>query len=101
MIKKLFVIGLCLAFLGASAFAFAGEVYVTKNGTKYHKADCRLIKDRDVTALDEEEAIASDYEPCKRCFKEKYSEAESKEEPKMAKKSSEKSSSKNSSKKKK
>ena len=96
MIKKIFMIGLCLAFLGASTLAFAGEVYVTQSGTKYHKADCSLIKNRDVTAMDEEEAEASDYEPCRRCFKEKYSEAESdsKDEAKMAKKSSKKSKSK-------
>ncbi len=88
MMKKLLMIGLCLAFLGASTFASAAEVYVTKSGTKYHKADCSLIKNRDVTAMDEDEAIASDYEPCRRCFKDKYGESESKDEAKIAKKSS-------------
>jgi len=93
------MVGLCLAFLGASTFAFAEEVYVTKNGTKYHKADCQLIKNRDVTAMEEEEAIAADYEPCRRCFKEKYTEAESKKDKaKMAKTSSKKSTTKKSSK---
>jgi len=93
--KKLFLIGLCLAFLSMSTMALAGEVFVTEHGKKYHKADCSLIKNKDVTAMDEKEAIEQGYEPCRRCLKDKYTKAKSeKQAVKTAKKSSRKSTSK-------
>ncbi len=44
------------------------SVFVTKNGTKYHKADCYHIKDSDVIELTVSEAEATGYEACKDCF---------------------------------
>lgn len=46
----------------------AQSVFVTKNGTKYHKADCYHIKDSDVIELTVSEAEAAGYEACKDCF---------------------------------
>ena len=74
--KKLFLLGLCLAFLSVSSMAFAEDVFVTtKGGAKYHKADCQLIKNRETTSMDEKEAVEQGYEPCRRCFKEKFTKA--------------------------
>jgi methylphosphotriester-DNA--protein-cysteine methyltransferase len=73
MSKKALILGVFVAFLSTAAFsAAAGEdVYVTEKGSKYHKQICRLVKNKDnLIELDKEEAIGSDYEPCKRCFKE-------------------------------
>lgn len=44
------------------------SVFVTKNGTKYHKADCYHIKDSDVIELTVSEAEEAGYEACKDCF---------------------------------
>lgn len=44
------------------------SVFVTKNGTKYHKADCYHIKDSDVIELTVPEAEEAGYEACKDCF---------------------------------
>ena len=44
------------------------SVFVTKNGTKYHKADCYHIKDSDVIELTVYEAEEAGYEACKDCF---------------------------------
>ena len=70
MFKKMFFLGLCMMFLLVSSFAFASDVYVTENGKKYHKADCRFVKNREAQEIDKDEAIAQGYKPCGRCFKE-------------------------------
>jgi len=69
--KRIALVIICLAFLASSTFAFAADVYVTKNGKKYHKETCRWIKNRETTKMDEKEAIEKGYEPCSRCFKSK------------------------------
>jgi len=51
------------------ASASAAEVYVTKNGKKYHTAECQWIKDRETTKMEEKDAIAKGYTPCGRCIK--------------------------------
>ncbi len=43
--------------------AFALDVYVTKNGKKYHKKDSGFIKGKEVEKLTREEAEARGYEP--------------------------------------
>ncbi|HOX54039.1 MAG: hypothetical protein PHI86_05210 [Candidatus Omnitrophica bacterium] len=68
MLKKLASLILCLVFLTTASAAFAEDVYVTKQGTKYHKQDCRFIKNRDTQAIDIENAKAKGLEPCGRCF---------------------------------
>ncbi|NQU18942.1 nuclease, partial [bacterium] len=45
-------------------------VYVTKRGKKYHKEDCRFIKNRETISMDKKEAEAKGLTPCGRCFKE-------------------------------
>jgi len=95
MLKKLLLTGLCMAFLSVSSMAYAEKVYVTANGKKYHKADCRSIKNRDTMALEEKEAIAQGYEPCGRCMKDRLSKDEKgKKTTKVAKKNSTKKTSK-------
>lgn len=68
--KKLMVLTMVVALLSVGTYAFAEDVVVTANGAKYHKATCNLIKNKDVTTMDKEEAIEQGYTPCKRCFKE-------------------------------
>jgi len=71
MARKLMMLGVLIAFLSATTYVFAEDVFITQSGAKYHKEICRLIKNRNnVTKLDKEDAIEEDYGPCKRCFKE-------------------------------
>ena len=91
MFRKMFVLGLCVLFLSASTLAFAADVYVTPNGKKYHKADCRFVKNREVQKLDKDEAIAQGHKPCGRCFKEDLSLEDSGESEKTASKEESKS----------
>ena len=69
MIRKFLIAAMFMTFLSATTLVFAEDVYITPNGTKYHKAMCRLVKNKaNVTKLDEKEAIEEHYSPCKRCF---------------------------------
>jgi len=68
MFKRLAALILCLTFLATTSFLFAEDVYVTKQGKKYHKQDCRFIKNRDTQTIDIEEAKAKGLEACGRCF---------------------------------
>ena len=71
MIRKFMMLGILAIFLITATHAFAGDVFVTQKGSKYHKEICRLVKNRDNLAkMDKDEAIENDYLPCKRCFKE-------------------------------
>ena len=78
MFKRMTVLSLLLAFLMMSTAAFAENVYVTAKGTKYHKADCRLIQNKDTKEMDLQKAIDAGYEPCKKCFKEEKKEEKNK-----------------------
>ena len=69
-VRKIFMAGLCLLFLAANTLAFAEDVYVTPNGKKFHKADCRFIKNRETQKLDNQDAIGQGYVPCQKCFSE-------------------------------
>ena len=71
MIRKLMMAGMLIMFLSATTYVFAEDVFITQKGSKYHKEECRLIKNRDnVTKIDKKEAIKEGYGPCKRCFRE-------------------------------
>ena len=71
MIKKLLMVGMLMTFLTATTAVFAEEVFITQKGTKYHKEICRLLKSKEnVSKMEKKEAVAEDYEPCRRCFKE-------------------------------
>ena len=64
---SVFLIGLMMM---ASATAFADTVYATKNGKKYHHADCPLIEKRSPAAISLEDAQKKGLKPCGKCFKE-------------------------------
>ena len=70
MLKKIIAMSLCVMFLSMTAAVFAEDVYVTAHGKKYHKADCRFVKNKDTQKISKEEAIAMGLKPCGRCFKE-------------------------------
>lgn len=68
-VKRMIITGLCLLFLAANTLAFAEDVFVTANGQKYHKEDCRFIKDRKTEKIDKEQATQQGYVACQKCFK--------------------------------
>lgn len=70
MSKKFIFTGLCILLLAATTVAAAESVYITENGTKYHKAECRFVRNKDALKLDKSEAIEQGYTPCARCFQE-------------------------------
>ena len=67
MFKKLITLCMCLLLL-SSTFAFAGDVYVTKTGKTYHSDDCRLVANKNTTAISTEEAEAKNLRACKKCI---------------------------------
>ena len=70
MMKKLAMMMTLLAFLSTTALANAEEVYTTKNGKKYHKEICRLIKNKSPQKIDKTEALKKGLKPCQLCYKE-------------------------------
>lgn len=81
--KKAFLTLLLGVFLASSVAtaAFAEFVYVTQFGKKYHNAESKWIKDKEVEKLTLEEAEERGYEPSKSYlrYKETQLEASSKE----------------------
>ncbi|HOY10240.1 MAG TPA: nuclease [Candidatus Omnitrophota bacterium] len=69
MLKKLVLVGMCIAVLSVATVSFAEDVYITPKGRKYHKAECRLLKDSETEVLDKAVAIEKGYEPCSVCMK--------------------------------
>lgn len=65
MKKRVFstFLSLLVGMLVLTQAVFAEDVYVTKNGKKYHKKDSRFIKGKEVEKLTVEEAEARGYEP--------------------------------------
>lgn len=80
MNRKIVMLTLCVLFLSSGASVFAQkedksvqmmqDVYVTKSGKKYHKADCSFIQDRKPEKISKKEALAKGLSPCPKCFKE-------------------------------
>ncbi len=68
--KRWMAVLVCMVLLGTTSFASAKDVYATKNGKKYHTADCRWVKNRDVVKMTEEEAVKKGLAPCGACMKE-------------------------------
>ncbi len=56
----------------------AEDVYVTKNGKKYHKEDCRLIKNKGAEKISKKDAVGKGLVPCLKCFKEESSQLQDK-----------------------
>ncbi len=71
MMRKYIMIVVCALFVMSAAHVFAEDVFTTANGTKYHKQDCRLLRNKEkAVKIDKKDAVAKGYIPCKRCFKE-------------------------------
>lgn len=51
-----------------STFAYAEDVYATKNGKRYHKVDCLLIQKKGAKPIAMEEALKKGLKACKKCF---------------------------------
>ena len=54
-----------------SSQAFAADVYVTKNGKKFHAEGCSLIKSKQTVKIDEAQAVKEGLLPCGKCHKSK------------------------------
>ena len=75
--KKITMLVLTMALLANTALALAQDVFVTKNGKKYHTSqDCRWVKNKQTTSMDEKAAIEKGYKPCGRCASEKNKEGQ-------------------------
>ena len=80
MNRKIVMLILCATFLSSSSLVFAQkndknvqttqDVYVTKSGKKYHKADCSFVQDRKPEKISKKDALAKGLAPCPKCFKE-------------------------------
>ena len=69
MVRKLammMVLTMCMATVG---LASAEDVYVTKNGKKYHTEICRLIQNKGPHKISMGEALKKGLTPCKLCAK--------------------------------
>ena len=82
MNRKIVMLILCATFLSSGHLVFAQkndknvqtmqDVYVTKSGKKYHKAECPFVKDRKPEKISRKDALAKGLAPCPKCFKEDY-----------------------------
>lgn len=83
MNRKIVMLTLCALFLSFSPLVFAQmndkndknvqaaqDVYVTKSGKKYHKADCPFVQNRKPEKILKKDALAKGLAPCPKCFKE-------------------------------
>ena len=71
MIRRLMMLGVWMTFISAATVACADEVFITPNGTKYHKENCRLIKNKGtLSKVDKGQVVTEGYGPCKKCFAE-------------------------------
>jgi len=80
--KKKFLSTFLSVLVGAMILTqavFAEDVYVTKNGKKYHKKESRFIKGREVEQLTIEEAEARGYKPSSEFLKDADTEAKATE----------------------
>lgn len=71
---RTFIFGLLSAvMMMTSTMAYAETVYATKNGKRYHQAECSLISKKSPVAVSMEEAVARGLTPCSKCFKQEQS----------------------------
>ena len=66
--KQVFTMMLAAMLMIGSSFAYAEDVYVTKNGKKYHKADCLLVSKKGAKPIALDEALKKGLKPCRKCF---------------------------------
>jgi methylphosphotriester-DNA--protein-cysteine methyltransferase len=80
MFKRLIVATLCLVIL-SPVILFAEDVFVTKQGTKYHNENCPIIANKDKEKISLEDAKAKGLTPCSKCIgKELSSNKQTKEQ---------------------
>jgi hypothetical protein len=53
----------------SSTMAFAETVYATKNGKRFHHAECTLVNKKSPAAISMEDAQSRGLTPCGKCFK--------------------------------
>ena len=89
MIRKIIMTIVCVLFVSLNSCVFADtnvqnannaqnaqdekssqEVYATKNGKKYHKADCPFIHGKNAGKVSKKDALGKKLAPCPKCFKE-------------------------------
>ena len=78
MVRKWMIVGLGLMMLSTTTLSFAEDFYATKNGKKYHKADCLLIKNKGAEKISLKDRQDRGLTPCQKCFKEPASQDSSK-----------------------
>ena len=67
--KKAMSLLLIVAMVMVAASAFADDVFVTKHGKRFHKADCKVVKGKEVHKIDQAQAEQKGLKACNVCFK--------------------------------
>lgn len=79
MKNRIYQLFMCLMMVACLAQGvMAEDVFVTKYGKKYHKAESRFIKGKEVIKLDREEAEAKGYKPSSEFLDEQPAQEEKK-----------------------
>ena len=73
MMKRALTVVMLLAAVSFASVAHAEDVYVSKNGKRFHREACKLIQNKETAKLSLEEAGAKGLKPCQRCFKDQLS----------------------------
>ncbi|MDP2654714.1 MAG: hypothetical protein Q8Q08_11885 [Candidatus Omnitrophota bacterium] len=66
--KKVMLMAAVLIFQAVAGPVFAADVYVTKQGKKYHSAACPFLKNKETSAIPEEKAVERKMKPCSKCL---------------------------------
>ena len=69
MVRKLAMMMVLTMGMATVGLASAEDVYVTKNGKKYHAELCRLIQNKSPHKVSMDEALKKGLTPCKLCSK--------------------------------
>ena len=67
--KKIITLSLVVAMVIVATSAFADDVFVTKHGKRFHKADCKVVKGKEVQKIDQAQAEQKGLKACNVCFK--------------------------------
>ncbi len=76
MLRKTIMTVLFLSLFAMTTLGAAEEVYVTKNGTKYHKELCRFIKNKGAEKIDLQDAITKGLKACHKCYPDSVASAQ-------------------------
>ena len=69
MVRKLAMMMVLTVCMATVSLASAEDVYVTKNGKRYHSELCRLIQNKSPHKINLDEAVKKGLTPCKLCAK--------------------------------